>query len=125
MADEQSAPSEAAPDPSDADVGVEAAELPEAEEAQASCPGGQIDLLLGATMSVSASLGQMEMSVGDLLQLGPGAVVQLDRLAGEPVDLLLRGVKFATGALVVVGDRLGVKIRQILPPAERGKEAGQ
>jgi flagellar motor switch protein FliN/FliY len=54
-----------------------------------------------------------------VLELGPGAVVTLDRVAGEPVDLILNGECFATGNLVVVGDRLGVRIREILSlPAE-------
>jgi flagellar motor switch protein FliN/FliY len=61
------------------------------------------------------------MAARDLLQLGPGAVVTLDRQVGEPVDLILNGVRFATGHLVVVGDQLGIRIKDILaspaPPA--------
>lgn len=124
MADEQDATTpQAVADRADAAVEVQQAELPEAEESPAAAPGGQIDLLLDATMSVSACLGEVEMEVGELLQLGPGAVVKLDRIAGEPVDLLLRGVRFATGTLVVVGERLGVRIQEILPPSDRAQPA--
>lgn len=65
-------------------------------------------------MPVLAQLGQVEIAVRDLLQMGPGSVIQLDKKAGEPVDLYLRGVQFATGTLVVVGDQLGVRIKEIL-----------
>ncbi len=103
----------------DAAVEAQEAELPQAEPSQADAPAGQMDLLLDATVSVSARLGQVEMEIGELLQLGPGSVVKLDRQAGEPVDLFLRGVRFATGRLMVVGERLGVQIQEILPPSER------
>lgn len=116
MTDEETAnaPAERPADP--AGVDVHEAELPEAAPAPAAGPGGQLDILLDTPMSVSASVGQVDMEIRDLLQLGPGSVVKLDRRAGEPVDLFLRGVKFATGRLVVVGERLGVRIEQILPP---------
>lgn len=107
----------------DDEIDVQEADLPEATEPASTAPGGQIDLLLAATMSVSASLGQVEMEVRELLQLGPGSIVHLDRPVGSPVDLFLRGVKFATGKLVVVGDQLGVRIEAILPPAERAERA--
>ena len=55
----------------------------------------------------------------ELIQLGPGSVVTLDRRAGQPVELLLRGIPFALGKLVVVGEQLGVKVEQILSPEER------
>ena len=68
-------------------------------------------------MSVSVCLGHAEVEVRQLLQSGPGSVLQLDKKAGEPVDLYLRGIRFATGNLVVVGEQLGVRIREILPSA--------
>ena len=94
------------------------AELPEAQEGQVRSTGGQLDILLDTTMEIAVRLGQTQMPARELIQLGPGSVVALDRRAGEPVDLLLRGVPFATGRLVVVGEQLGVKIEQILPAGE-------
>ena len=98
----------------DGSVAIHEAQLSEAAPRTGGPPGGQIDILLNTSMSLEARLGQAEMTAGQLLQLGPGAVVKLDRLAGEPVDLLLDDTKFATGTLVVVGDRLGVRITEIL-----------
>jgi flagellar motor switch protein FliN/FliY len=99
------------------------AELPEVAEKTVKVPSGQIDILLDAAMTVEAHLGQAELKISDVLQLGPGSVLKLDRRAGEPVDLYLRGVKFASGQLVVVGEQLGVRIKEILPAegGEKGK----
>lgn len=95
-------------------VEVHAARLPEARPQAAPSAGGQVDILLNTTMPVTASLGQTTLQVRQILQLAPGSVVKLDRQVGEPIDLYLRGVKFATAQLVVVGDRLGVRIQEIL-----------
>jgi len=104
-----------------AGVDVHEAEPPQAAEGVVESPGGQIDILLDATMQVAARLGQAELKVRDLLQMGPGSVLPLDKQVGQPVELYLRGIKFATGMLVVVGDRLGVRIKEILPPEAVGK----
>ena len=112
-------PDEDNANPGEPEVEVQSAELPEAEDSPPVGPGGQVDILLDTALTVSASLGETEMEVRDLLQLGPGSVLKLDRRVVEPVDLVLRGIKFAKGVLVVVGDRLGVRIKEILPPAER------
>ena len=73
----------------------------------------QIDLLLDTTTPVEACLGRRDLPVGQLLQLGPGSVVELDRQLGEPIELLLRGQRFALGRLVIVGERLGVRITEV------------
>lgn len=96
-------------------VDVHDAELPEAQASEGTGAGnGQIDILLDTSMPIDVCLGRKEMPVGQLLQLGPGSVIKLDKLVGEPVELLLRNVKFATGTLVVIGDQLGVKIKEIV-----------
>jgi len=96
-------------------VEVQEVELPEVAEAKSDSPGGQLDILLDTMIPVSARLGQAEIEVRELLQLGPGSVVKVDRRIGEPVDLYMRGIKFASGSLVVVGEQLGVKIKEIMP----------
>lgn len=96
-------------------VDVRPARLPEAPAQTVPAEGGQMDILLNTTMPVTAGLGQVSIQVRHLLQLGAGSVVKLDRRVGEPIDLFLRGVKFATGQLVVVGEHLGVRIKEILP----------
>jgi len=95
---------------------VSDAELSEVPQQTATGSAGQIDILLETSMSVSVSLGEVEMSVRDLLQVAPGSVLQLNKQVGQPVDLLLRGIPFATGSLVVVGEQLGVRVREILSP---------
>jgi len=108
--------SEADPQVPDSGAGAEVqeAELPEARDACQGPGGGQIDILLDSPMSVSACLGSARPAVRELLDMGPGSVLKLDRKVGEPIDLYLRGVRFATGHLVVVGDHLGVRIKEIL-----------
>ena len=107
----------------DGSVDVHEAELPEAQASAGGAGSGQIDILLDTTMPIEVCLGRTEMPVGQLLQLGPGSVIKLDKLAGEPVELLLRNVQFATGTLVVVGDQLGVKIKEIISTQEQPSDS--
>lgn len=106
----------AAPAEAAESVEVHQVELPQAAASATKAAPGQIDILLDTTMSISACLGEAEVQVRQLLQMGPGSVLKLDRRVGQPVDLYLRGIKFATGSLVVVGDQLGIRIKEILSP---------
>jgi flagellar motor switch protein FliN/FliY len=105
-------------------VEVRPAHLPEEAEQTVAAGGGQVDILLNATMPVTASLGNVTVQVRQILQLGPGSVIKLERKVGEPIDLYLRGIRFATGQLVVVGDHMGVRIREILPSGVAEGAAG-
>ena len=105
---------EASPAADSGALEVHEADLPEAADARQAPGGGQIDILLDSPMAVSACLGSARPAVRDLLEMGPGSVLKLDRQVGEPIDLFLRGIKFATGHLVVVGEQLGVRIKEIL-----------
>jgi len=98
---------------SDAGEEVREAQMSEVTDAPSGAGGGQIDILLDTSMSVTAQLGHVDMQVRDLLALGEGSVLRLDRKASEPIDLCLRGLRFARGQLVVVGDQLGVRITGI------------
>ena len=106
-----------APGQDPAGVEVREAELPDVGDGQSTGGGTQIGVLLDAMVPITVRLGQAQMTVREVLELGPGGVVKLDRNTGEPVDLLLRGVRFATGRLVVVDDKLGVRIEEILDTA--------
>jgi flagellar motor switch protein FliN/FliY len=75
---------------------------------------GSIDILLDVNISVTVALGQAEIPVRRLLQLGPGSVLELDKPIDAPADLYVGDTKFATGTVVVVDDRFGVKVKQIL-----------
>ena len=76
--------------------------------------GGNIDLLMDVSVPVVAQLGSTEMRIKDILQLLPGSIVELEKLAGEPVDLLVRGQLFAQGEVVVVDESFGVRISKII-----------
>ena len=102
---------------------VQEADLLEVEEARQGPGGGQIDILLDSPMSVSVCLGNARPAVRELLEMGPGSVLRLDRQVGEPIDLYLRGIRFATGHLVVVDDHLGVRINEILATGQDSQGA--
>lgn len=112
QAEEAAAPEAEAPAEG---VEVQEAELPEVPDSPPRVKQGQIDILLDTTMPVEIRLGEVDLEVRDLLQIGPGSVVTLEKQVGEPLDLFLKGVRFATGQLVVTGNTLGVRILQILP----------
>ena len=92
---------------------TDTAPVSETIEPQAASSGGQIDFLLDASVEVTVRMGQTQMKVRDLLRLGPGSVLTLDKRVGQPLDLMLRGKRFAGGELVVVEDQLGVRITEI------------
>ncbi len=85
---------------------------------------GNIDLLLDVKMPVAIELGRTELPISEILSLGPGSVVELDKLAGEPVDLLVNGKIIARGEVVVVDENFGVRITMLMSPQERLKSLG-
>lgn len=92
------------------------ADLPELESEAAGKAGGSLDHLLDVSVSVSAELGRATMTIADILKLDVGSVVGLDRAVSEPVDLLVQGVLFARGEVVVIDDCFAIRIREILDP---------
>lgn len=78
-----------------------------------------LDMLLDIGLQVTVELGRAKMSIRDVLGLGPGTVVELNRVAGEPVDVLINGKPIAKGEVVVIGDMFGVRVTDIIPPAQR------
>lgn len=77
-----------------------------------------IDLLLDVPLQVTAELGRTSLSVRDVLGMGAGSVVELDRLAGEPVDLLVNNLLIARGEVVVIDESFGVRVTEIVRRAE-------
>ena len=78
-----------------------------------------IDLILDIPLEVSVQLGRTRMPIQKLLGLAPGSVIDLDKLSGEPLDILLNNRLVARGEAVVVNDRYGVRIVEILSAADR------
>lgn len=78
--------------------------------------GGEVPiaLLLDLTLPVSIELGRTSMTVQEVLRLGRGSVIQLDRLAGEPIDIYIGDRRFAEGEVVVLGEHFGIRITRIL-----------
>ncbi len=84
-----------------------------------------IDMLLDVNLPIAIELGRTKMSISDILALGPGSIVELAKLAGEPVDLLVNQRVVAKGEVVVIDENFGVRITQLLTPEERLKALGE
>ena len=81
--------------------------------------GTNLDLLLDVSLRVSVELGRTDLAIKDVLALGPGSVVELDKLAGEPVDILVNDRLIAKGEVVVVDENFGVRVTDIVSPQKR------
>jgi flagellar motor switch protein FliN/FliY len=94
-------------------------------------PGGggpkeapNLDFVLDIPLEISVELGRARMLISDLLQLGQGSVIELNKLAGEPVEIFINQKLIARGEVVVVNDKFGIKMTDILSPMERVKQLG-
>lgn len=81
--------------------------------------GQDIDLIMDIPVKLTVELGRTKMTIKELLRLSQGSVVALDGLAGEPLDVLINGYVIAQGEVVVVNDKFGVRITDIITPSER------
>lgn len=81
-----------------------------------------IDMILDIPVSLSVELGRTKIQIRNLLQLAQGSVVELDRLAGEPMDVLVNGTLIAQGEVVVVNEKFGIRLTDIVSPSERVKK---
>ena len=77
------------------------------------------DLLLDVPLKISVELGRTMLRIQELIELGQGSVLELDRLAGEPVDVLVNGRHLALGEIVVVNERYAVRVVSVTSPADR------
>ena len=84
-------------------------------------PRGEVglELILDVGVTVALEVGRTRLSVRDLLQLSQGSILELDRLAGEPLDVLVNGVRVARGEVVVVNDKFGIRLLEVVSPNER------
>ncbi len=89
-----------------------------------SMPGVDVnlDVVLDIPVTISMEIGRTKISIRNLLQLNQGSVVELDRLAGEPMDVLVNGTLIARGEVVVVNEKFGIRLTDIISPAERVKK---
>lgn len=100
-------------------VGVSPVKFPPLGEGLPPGVGPNINLLLDVKLTLTVELGRTTMLVKDILGLGEGSIIELDKLAGEPVDLLVNGKLIARGEVVVIDENFGVRVTDIVSPAER------
>lgn len=81
-----------------------------------------LDVILDIPVTISMEIGRTNISIRNLLQLNQGSVVELDRLAGEPMDVLVNGTLVAHGEVVVVNEKFGIRLTDVISPAERVKK---
>lgn len=84
----------------------------------------KLDVILDVPVTISMEIGRTRINIRNLLQLNQGSVVELDRFAGEPMDVLVNGTLIAHGEVVVVNDKFGIRLTDVISPSERVKKLG-
>ena len=105
-------------------TGAEVAELEEFDEDREITPKEKrkLDTILDIPVTISMEVGRSNISIRNLLQLNQGSVVELDRVAGEPLDVLVNGTLIAHGEVVVVNDKFGIRLTDVISQLERIKK---
>ena len=102
--------------------GIKPVADPKAEGSSKEVPN--LDFVLDLPLEISVELGRARMLISELLQLGQGSVIELNKLAGEPVEIFVNQKLIARGEVVVVNEKFGIKMTDILSPTERVKTLG-
>ena len=108
--------------PTDADaseIDVKTPDFAQVDDADAQPAEGSMTRFYDVNVTVSAELGRVTMSLGELLKLGEGSVLELDRPVTAPIDVMSQGVRLARGEVVVIDDSFAVRIKEIEPPQRR------
>ncbi|SNC67205.1 flagellar motor switch protein FliN/FliY [Marinobacter sp. es.048] len=109
----------------EAEEDVQAAPMEEfdtgSEPAQGGGPAPDIDVILDIPVTISMEVGNTQIPIRNLLQLNQGSVIELDRLAGEPLDVLVNGTLIAHGEVVMVNEKFGIRLTDVISPGERIK----
>ncbi|MEQ5814629.1 flagellar motor switch protein FliN [Marinobacter sp. NFXS11] len=109
----------------DAEDDVQAAPMEEFETGSEPSMGGgpapDIDVILDIPVTISMEVGNTQIPIRNLLQLNQGSVIELDRLAGEPLDVLVNGTLIAHGEVVMVNEKFGIRLTDVISPGERIK----
>lgn len=107
------------------DAGKAAKPAPMEELSPSSLPAEgapDLDVIMDIPVKISMEVGNTEISIRNLLQLNQGSVIELDRLAGEPLDVLVNGTLIAHGEVVVVNEKFGIRMTDVISPSERIKK---
>lgn len=100
-------------------VAVQPVQFAQLQPAPAAAGTGNIDLIMDVPLQVTVELGRTRKLIREVLDLSPGSVIELDKLAGEPVDILVNGKLIAKGEVVVIDENFGVRVTDIVSPMER------
>jgi len=95
------------------EAGIEAGPVPKKQI------GRNLEFILDVALQVTVEVGRTRMTIQDLLRLGQGSVVELEKLAGEPLDIFINGKAVARGEAVIVNDKFGVRLTDIISPEDR------
>ncbi|MFP3977957.1 flagellar motor switch protein FliN [Marinobacter sp. KMM 10035] len=108
-----------------ADSSVRTAPMEEFDESGIATTGSatppDLDVILDIPVSISMEVGNTQIPIRNLLQLNQGSVIELDRLAGEPLDVLVNGTLIAHGEVVMVNEKFGIRLTDVISPGERIK----
>ncbi len=85
----------------------------------------ELDMILDIPVQITVELGRTKITIKNLLQLAHGSVVELDAMAGEPMDVLVNGTLIAQGEVVVVNEKFGIRLTDIITPTERMRKLGR
>ena len=99
-----------------------AAQFSDLHAEDAGAPDLNLDVILDVPVTLSLEVGRARLPIRNLLQLNQGSVVELDRLAGEPLDVLVNGTLIAHGEVVVVNEKFGIRLTDVISPSERIKK---
>ena len=103
-------------------LGAENVTLDNLQSSSTSGEDLNLDVILDIPVTISMEIGNTKINIRNLLQLNQGSVVELDRMAGEPLDVVVNGTLIAHGEVVVVNEKFGIRLTDIISPAERVKK---
>ena len=106
-------------DPRESPAAADAAAVAPDSGETATAKDVNLDVILDVAVSLSMEAGRTRVPIRSLLQLNQGSVVELDRAAGEPLDVYVNGTLIAHGEVVVVNDKFGIRLTDVISPAER------
>ncbi|WP_333607816.1 flagellar motor switch protein FliN [Arsukibacterium sp.] len=125
MADDKDTMDEWAAAMAEAEDGAQAVDLEELHDEKSSITKDEkrkLDTILDIPVTISMEVGRAKISIRNLLQLNQGSVVELERVAGEPLDVLVNGTLIAHGEVVVVNDKFGIRLTDVISQIERIKK---
>lgn len=102
-----------------AEQGAEPVELDQLHDESHPINNPDLDVILDIPVSICMEVGSTEIAIRNLLQLSQGSVIELDRMAGEPLDIKVNGTLIAHGEVVVVNERFGIRLTDVVSPSER------